>query len=138
MRRRSEGHEVGRYISLEKVIEDTRETYYEALQASSEGWHEGRHDLAPWLQYSHGILIAAYLELEQRVGQMGTGRGAKREMVSDCIRHLPTTFRYADVARACPGVSRPTIVRVPGELRDNREIRCTKGGRDATWERTTQ
>ncbi len=132
------GYDVGRYVSLEKVIEDSKETYYEALEASSDGWHEGRHDLVPWLQYSHGVLIAAYLEFEQRVGQMGTGRGAKREMVIDCIRHLPATFRYADVERACPGVSRPTIVRVLGELRDNGEIRCTKGGRDATWERTTQ
>ncbi|MEI7815298.1 MAG: Fic family protein [Coriobacteriia bacterium] len=132
------GYDVGRYISLEKVIEDSKETYYEALEASSEGWHEGRHDLVPWLQYSHGVLIAAYLEFEQRVGQMGTGRGAKREMVIDCIRHLPATFRYADVKRACPGVSRPTIVRVLGELRDNGEIRCAKSGRDATWERTTQ
>ncbi|MHB9004861.1 MAG: Fic family protein, partial [Coriobacteriia bacterium] len=132
------GYDVGRYISLEKVIEDSKETYYEALEASSDGWHEGRHDLVPWLQYSHGVLIAAYLEFEQRVGQMGTGRGAKREMVIDCIRHLSATFRYADVERACPGVSRPTIVRVLGELRDNGEIRCTKGGRDATWERTTE
>ena len=132
------GYDVGRYISLEKVIEDSKETYYEALEASSDGWHEGRHDLVPWLQYSHGVLIAAYLEFEQRVGQMGTGRGVKREMVIDCIRHLPATFRYADVERACPGVSRPTIVRVLGELRDNGEIRCTKGGRDATWEKTTQ
>jgi Fic family protein len=132
------GYDVGRYISLEKVIEDSKETYYEALEASSEGWHEGRHNLVPWLQYSHGVLLAAYLEFEQRVGQMGTGRGAKREMVIDRIRHLPATFRYADIERACPGVSRPTIVRVLGELRDNGEIRCTKGGRDATWERTTQ
>lgn len=132
------GFDVGRYISLEKVIEDSKETYYEALEASSEGWHEGQHDLMPWLQYSHGVLLAAYLEFEQRVGQMGTGRGAKREMVIDCIRHLPVTFRYADIERACPGVSRPTIVRVLGELRDNGEIRCTKGGRDATWERTAQ
>lgn len=132
------GYEVGRYISLEKVIEDSKETYHEALEASSEGWHEGEHDLVPWLQYSHGVLIAAYIEFEQRVGQMQTGRGAKREMVIDCIRHLPMTFRYADVERACPGVSRPTIVRVLGELRDNGEIRCTKGGRDATWERSNR
>lgn len=129
------GYDVGRYISLEKVIEDSKETYYEALEASSAGWHEGRHDLMPWLEYSNGVLIAAYLEFEQRVGRMGSGRGAKREMVIDCIRHLPPTFRYADVERACPGVSRPTIVRVLGELRDAGEIRCMKVGRDATWER---
>lgn len=132
------GFEVGRYISLEKIVEDSKETYYEALEASSHGWHEGRHDLVPWLQYSHGVLIAAYLEFEQFVGRMATGRGAKREMVLDCVRHLPATFRYADVERACPGISRPTIVRVLGELRDAGEIRCAKGGRDATWERTKQ
>lgn len=132
------GYEVGRYISLEKVIEDSKETYYEALEASSAGWHEGRHGLLPWLQYSHGVLIAAYLEFEQRVGQMATGRGAKREMVVDCIRHLPRTFRYADIEHACPGVSRPTIVRVLGELRDKGDIRCVKAGRDATWEKAGQ
>jgi Fic family protein len=129
------GYEVGRYISLERIIEDTKETYYEALEASSQGWHEGTHDLVPWLQYSHGVLIAAYAEFEQRVGQMAAGRGAKREMVLECIRHMPATFRYADVERVCPGVSRPTIVRVLGELRDRGEIRCARGGRDATWER---
>ena len=129
------GYGVGRYISLEKIIEDSKDTYYEALEASSAGWHEGAHDLVPWLEYSHGVLIAAYTEFEQRVGQIRSGRGAKREMVTECVRHMPRTFRYADVERACPGVSRPTIVRVLGALRDAGEIRCVKGGRDARWER---
>lgn len=130
------GFEVGRYISLERIIEETKDTYYESLEASSEGWHEGRHDLVPWLQYSHGVLLAAFLEFERRVGAIEPGRGAKRRMVIECIRHMPQSFRYADVERACPGVSRPTIVRVLGELRDQGEIRCVKGGRDAAWERT--
>jgi Fic family protein len=129
------GYEVGRYISLERIVEGSKETYYESLEASSAGWHEGRHDLVPWLEYSNGVLIAAYLELVQRVGQMGQARGAKREMVVDCVRRLPATFRYANVERACPGVSRPTIVRALGELRDAGEIRCLNVGRDATWER---
>ena len=60
-----------------------------------------------------------------------------REMVIECVRHLPATFRYADIEHACPGVSRPTIVRALGELRDKGEIHCVKGGRDATWERFT-
>lgn len=132
------GHDVGRYISLEKITEDTKDTYYEALEASSVGWHEGAHDLLPWLEYSNGVLIAAYLEFEARVGQLSSGRGAKREMVVDRIRHMPKTFRYADVERACPGVSRPTIVRALGDLRDKGDIRCVKGGRDAAWERTHQ
>ncbi len=42
------GYEVGRYISLETAIEDTKEGYYDALQASSQNWHEGQHSLIPW------------------------------------------------------------------------------------------
>ena len=132
------GFEVGRYISLERIIEDSKATYYESLEASSAGWHEGSHDLVPWLEYSHGVLIAAYVEFERSVGRLGAGRGAKRDMVIECIHHMPRMFRYADVERACPGVSRPTIVRVLGMLRDQGEIRCIKGGRDAMWERTNR
>jgi hypothetical protein len=131
------GYNVGRFVSLEKLIEESKESYYDALEQSSYDWHEGEHDLRPWLDYSLGILLAAYREFEERVGKMRTGRGAKREMVIDCIHGMPREFRYADVERACPGVSRPTIVRVFGELRDAGEIRCTKLGRDATWERLT-
>lgn len=129
------GYDAGRYISLEKLIEESKETYYEALEKSSVGWHKGDHDLAPWLDYSLGVLLAAYREFEDKVGIMKSGRGAKREMVIECIRRLSSSFRYADIQRACPGVSRPTIIRVLGELRDSGEIRCTKGGRDAIWER---
>ncbi|MCL4555199.1 MAG: Fic family protein [Actinobacteria bacterium] len=132
------GYNVGRYISLERIIEDSKDTYYEALEASSAGWHEGAHDLVPWLEYSHGVLIAAYVDFERSVGQLGRGRGAKRDMVIECIHRMPRTFRYAEVERACPGVSRPTIVRVLGALRDKGEIRCVKGGRDAMWERMSQ
>ena len=40
------GFEVGRYISLERLIEENKERYYETLEIGSQGWHEGRHD--PW------------------------------------------------------------------------------------------
>ena len=60
------GYEVGRYVSLERLIEESREEYYEVLRRSSEGWHEGRHDLFPWLNYFLVILKRAYRELEAR------------------------------------------------------------------------
>jgi CRP-like cAMP-binding protein len=63
-------------------------------------------------------------------------RGAKREVVFDVIERLPNQFKYIDVERACPGVSRPTINRALAELRNAGKIRCIKSGRDATWEKT--
>jgi len=129
------GFDVGRYISIERVVEDSRESYYEALAKSSGGWHEARHDLLPWLDYFLGTLLVAYREFEARVGAVQSPKGAKRELVIDCVRHLPMQFRFADIVRACPVVSRPTIDRALQQLRRSGEIRLLKAGRDAVWER---
>jgi Fic family protein len=64
------GYEVGRYVSLERLIEESRGEYYDVLHRSSEGWHEGRHDLLPWLSFFLAILKRAYRELE-KVGERG-------------------------------------------------------------------
>jgi len=129
------GYEVARYISLERIIEDSKETYYEALQKSSGGWHEGRHDLRPWWDYFLGTLVGAYKEFEERVGTITSARGAKREMLQNAIRRLPGRFRIADLQRACPGISYPTIKRALADLKRKKEIRCLGKGRNAEWER---
>jgi CRP-like cAMP-binding protein len=86
-------------------------------------------------EYFLGIVLAAYREFETRVGVVTTHKGAKREMVVDVIKRLPKQFQIADVERACPGVSRPTINRVLGQLRKKYLIVCLKSGRDAVWEK---
>jgi len=58
---------VGEYISLESIVEDSQESYYDALYRSSRGWHEAKHDLWPWTDYFLGMLLSAYEELEDRV-----------------------------------------------------------------------
>jgi len=84
------GYEVGRYISLETAIEQTKEGYYDALSASSTGWHEGHHTLGPWWEYFVGVmLVKAYREFEDRVGATGARRGAKRDMIRDVVSRLP-------------------------------------------------
>ncbi len=125
-----DGYEVGRYVSLEKLIEDTRQGYYEALEASSADWHEGRHDLRPWVEHSMGIVLAASRELEARVDAVAGARGAKREMVVDCVERPPSELSMADIERACPHVSRPTINRVLRDLRRDGRLQATRG-RDA-------
>ncbi len=127
-----DGYEVGRYVSLEKLIEGSRESYYEALGASSAGWHDAGHDLVPWVEYFMGVLLAAYRELDARVGTVAGARGAKRDMVVQCIERLPATFGIADIERACPHVSRPTINRVLRDLRRAGRLEATRG-RDARW-----
>ncbi|HNS22842.1 MAG TPA: Fic family protein [Sedimentisphaerales bacterium] len=129
------GYEAGRYISLERIIEESKETYYEALSASSQNWHEAEHDLRPWWEYFLGTLTAAYNEFESRVGTFTSARGAKREMVRNAIARLPARFRMGDVQRASPGVSYPTLKRALADLKREGKLRCLGKGRDAQWER---
>jgi Fic family protein len=130
------GYEVGRYVSLEKVIEDSKATYYAALGASSTGWHDGRHDLLPWVEYFLGVLVAAYRELDARVQAVAGAPGAKSRMVVDCIERLPVDFRVGDIERVCPNISRPTINRVLRDLRREGKLEATRG-RDARWRKVT-
>jgi Fic family protein len=130
-------YEVGRYISLEYLVEKQREGYYEALYKSSQGWHEGAHTMLQWWEYFLGVmLLGAYHEFERRTGELTSAHGAKRELIINVIGRLPDEFRVADIERACPGVSRPTINRALRDLRQAGRIACIKGGRDAVWQKT--
>ncbi|MGE5623724.1 MAG: Fic family protein [Methanocella sp.] len=130
------GYDVGRYISLEQIVERTRESYYESLYASSRRWHDGAHSLLPWWEYFLGVMVlGAYREYERRVGVMTDSPGAKSRLVADVVERLPRRFLYSEVERGCPGVSRPTIHRVLGSLRQQGRIRCVKAGRGATYEK---
>lgn len=126
---------VGRYISIERLIEESKETYYEVLRISSEGWHEGRHQLKPWWEYSLGILIKAYRDFEKRVGAITQGRGAKTALIEQAVEALPATFGISDVERSCPSVSRDMIRIVLNRLRDEGKLVCKGTGRKAAWEK---
>ena len=133
------GYGVGRFISLEKVVEQTREGYYEALGKSSRGWHEGKHTLVPWWEYLLGVVVlTAYREFETRAGTITTGRGSQSKLVVQAVERLPVPFKLKDVERMAPGVSRPTINRVLQSLRQEGKIRLLSKGRDASWERVEQ
>lgn len=128
------GLEVGRYISLERLIEQNKERYYETLEQSSQGWHEGRHDPWPYINYVLFILKSAYQELVERVGDTQAPRGAKTELVIGAIAALPAEFTLAQLELACPGVSRDMVRRVlNGEK--GKTVECIGRGPGAKWQK---
>ena len=127
------GFEVGRYISLERVIEENKDRYYETLEQSSRGWHEGRHDPWPFINYILFTLKTAYREFEDRVGQIASPRGAKAEMVLAAIRAQTGVFRLAEIERACPGVGREWIRRLLADLKKSGKVACQGKGPAARW-----
>ena len=127
------GYEVGRYISVERLIEQNKERYYETLEQSSEGWHEAKHDPWPYVNYLLYTLKTAYREFEDRVGQIASPKGAKSEMVLNAIRAQRGEFRLVDIERACPGVGREWIRVLLADLKKSGEVKCRGKGPAARW-----
>ena len=131
------GFEVGRFISLENIVEETREGYYDTLYSSSQKWHEGKHSLQPWWEYFLGVmLLSAYRKFEKRAGILTTSHGAKSQMIFDAVDRLSGDFRVSDVRRICPGVSLDLIRRRLKDLKAAGKVEPSGRGPSAVWRKT--
>lgn len=126
-------YRVGRFISLERIFEESKEGYYETLEVSSRGWHEGAHQVQPWMDYFWGALLRAYKEFEERVGTIDNRRGGKSDRVRDTALSKNLPFSITDIEESCPGVSRDTVRLVLRALKAEGLIESTGKGRSAKW-----
>ena len=102
------GFVIGRYISLEKKIEITKEEYYVALQESSQNWHEEKNDDTAFIKYILGTIVAAYRDFEERVNMLGKKVSA-RDMVEKAIRSKIGKFTKNDIMELCPEIGRGSV-----------------------------
>ncbi|MCC8102297.1 MAG: Fic family protein [Clostridiales bacterium] len=110
------GYIVGKYISVEMLIEKTKETYYEALQASSAGWHENANSYEPFLKYYLGIILKAYTEFESRVEHLKTRTLSKPERIRAMIDQKVGKITKREIMEACPDISKTTVERTLTDL----------------------
>ena len=110
------GFIVGKYISIEMLIEKSKDSYYEALQASSQNWHENGNDYLPFLKYMLGVVVKAYNEFEDRVEHLRHRKMSKAERIKDLIEKTPGKISKKEIAQACPDISVTTIERTLAEL----------------------
>ena len=129
------GYFVGKYISIERLIADSKETYYEALQDSSTGWHEGTNDYLSFVRYMLGIVVAAYREFTSRVDILITRGLSKPERVREIIRSTTGRITKTQIMKQCPDISQKTVERALKELMDSGWIIKIGGGRytSYTW-----
>ena len=128
------GYEVGRYISLERLVEQSKEDYYEVLNRSSQRWHEGKHELTPWMNLLLAVIRRGYAEFEQRAGQVKAPRGAKTGLIQAAIEAQSGPFRVNDLQHACPGVSLDMIRHLLKNLRGSK-VECLGRGQNAQWQK---
>ena len=123
------GYIVGKYISIEKLIEQTKETYYEALQNSSANWHVDENNYIPFVQYTLGIIVAAYREFSSRVKLIVTSNMSKPERIREIIKETLGKITKAEILEKCPDVSQITVQRTLNDLVTSGDILKIGGGR---------
>ena len=105
------GYIVGKYVSMEMLIEKTKETYYEALQASSTGWHEGENSYEPFVKYYLGIMLKAYNEFESRVEHLKHRSLSKPDRIKAVIDNKVGKITKKEIMELCPDISKITVER---------------------------
>ena len=127
------GYIVGKYISLEKLIADHKESYYEALQDSDAGWHEEENDYLPFARYMLGVIIAAYREFSDRVEALITKGLSKPDRVKEIIRNSSRKMTKAEIMAQCPDVSPRTVQRALESFLASGEVLKIGGGRYTSY-----
>ncbi len=129
----SHGFQVARYISLERLVEESKDQYYRALAECSQGWHEGRNAVIPWWNYFLDVLRRAYDELDLQMGSV-EARPAKGDLVRQTILTQVEQFTLGDLAAQVPVASPQLIKKVLAEMKQQGKVRLLGRGRGARWE----
>lgn len=129
------GFMVGKYISLEMLIEESKADYYEALQASSAHWHENGCDMKPYVEYTLGVILKAYRELESRVEGLVAARMSKADRIRAVVEATLGKVTKRDILSKCPDISTAMVEMTLKKLLDDGFIRKVGNGRGTAYVR---
>ena len=128
-----EGYIVGKYISFEMIIEKTKESYYDALAQSSQGWHEGNNSYLPFVKYYLGIVLNVYKEFESRVEYIRTKGLTKADRIRNIFEGKMGKITKAELAVLCPDISVTTIEKALSDLLKEEYIIKVGAGRTTAY-----
>ena len=134
------GYIVGKYISIEQLIEKTKEAYYECLQDSSLRWHEEENDYVPFVQYMLGVIVAAHRDFSSRIETMTDIGLSKPERIEKIIQSNYGEITKTEILEKCPDISQITVQRTLAELVEAQKIIKIGGGRYTkyVWNRDSE
>jgi Fic family protein len=131
------GFEVVRYVSLERLVEQSKAEYYDILGKCSTGWHGGKNEIIPWWNYFLGVIRQAYKELERQV-EFSQARAGKSQLVRRAILGQVEPFSLSELHSALPTLSQQLVKKVLAEMKLVGKVRVVGRGRGAVWENITE
>ena len=132
------GYSVGKYISIEKQIEKTKDRYYDVLEMADAGWHEEANDPTPFIRYMLTVILACYMEFEDRVGLMASSgvSSSAYDVVKKYIEEKVGKFTGAEVVANCPSIGRSSALSALKKLTAEGLILRQGAGRSTYYVRT--
>lgn len=102
------GYFVGRYISIEKLIEQSKDLYYHALRQVDKGWHENNNDPTPFIKYMLRIILTSYREFEERM-LLVEAKQSSYDYVKNTIDQILGKFNKTELLEKCPSIAKSTL-----------------------------
>lgn len=129
-----QGFIVGRFVSLERLIEQSKEEYYQVLKQCSAKWETGENLIVPWWNYFLGIVRRGYVEFSEKMQRRSGPAAAKSDLVKDAVSRMTGSFNLAQIQAQVPGVSGAMVKKVLLELKRANQLKLSGRGRGALWE----
>ena len=120
---------VGKYISIEKIIEETKDSYYDTLEKSSVKWHDNENDYSYFVEYYLGIILNAYREFDSRINIVENNKVTAYDRIIDIFKANIIPIDKAYIMNKCPDLSETTIERSLNKLLKEDKIVKISGGR---------
>ena len=123
------GYIVGKYISIEKIIEESKESYYEALEKSSVNWNDNNNDYSYFVEYYLGVILSAYREFSSRVEYITYNKLTSEDRITYIVKESEIPFNKSYLMDKCPDISETTIERSLSNLLKESKIEKISSGR---------
>ena len=126
------GFEVSRYVSLERLIEESKEDYYRVLDECSLQWGEGQNQILPWWNYFLGIVRFGYKDFALKI-ENAAARPAKSDLAQTIILDQTGEFTLNDIVAQAGSISPQLIKKVLAKMKLAGRVQLKGRGRSARW-----
>lgn len=127
------GYIVGKYISIEKIVENTKESYYEALKKSSINWHTNNNNYSFFTEYYLSIILRAYKDFSNRIEYMTNKKMTAKDRILLLIEKNISKISKKQITEICPDISISTIEKALNELVNEETILKIGDGRYTSY-----
>ena len=127
------GFDIGRYASVDAIIERKPMDYYNALNACVDGWDHAANDYEPYALYWLNTLHQAYQELFDEIELNLCSGNSKAERVRIFVAQSPDPVTKRQLRDAFPDISEATIENALAQMVKAFEAEKLGAGRSTSY-----